>query len=124
LQSLRPVRRVAELGSLGKPSMSRAQISVVEYASFRSKASRLVSEEERAALIEFLAANPRAGKEYDGTGGVRHIRWPIAENKKKDQVEVGYYYGDGSTPILLVSLIKTTEGNLLSKVIRGLAGGV
>lgn len=98
-------------------------MSVVEYEAFRTKAARLLGDAGRVELIDYLASNPRAGKEYDGTGGVRHLRWPLAASTKKEQFEVGYYYGDGSTPILLVTFIRAKEGNLLSKVIRGLAAG-
>jgi hypothetical protein len=103
-------------------STSRAPGPVVEYESFRSKAARLLEPGDRERLVEFLAANPRAGKEYEGTGGVRHLRWPV-DAERKEQFDVGYYYGDGSTPVLIVALAKKTEGNLLSKVIRGLAIG-
>lgn len=101
--------------------MNRSPTSVVEHSGFRAKASRLLGDAGRAEY--YLAANPRAGKEYDGTGGIRHFRWPLEVSAKKEQFEVGYYYGDGSTPVLLVTLIRAKEGNLLSKVIRGLAAG-
>jgi hypothetical protein len=103
--------------------MPRAPVSVVEYSSFRTKAARLLGDEERVRLIEFVAMNPRVGKEYDGTGGVRHFRWPLPGDGKKDEVDVGYYFGDGSTEVLLVTMCKPKEVNLLSKVIRGLVGG-
>ena len=104
--------------------MSRAPVSVVEYSAFRTKASRLIGDAERVRLIEFVAMNPHIGKEYDGTGGIRHFRWPPEGVRKVDEVEVGYYFGDTSREVLLVAICKPKERNLLSKVIRGLVGGV
>ena len=48
--------------------MSYVPTSVIEYEAFQTKASRLLGNAGRAQLIDYLAANPRAGKEYDGTG--------------------------------------------------------
>ena len=50
-------------------------MTVVETPSFLRKAKGLLSEEERADLVAFLAENPQAGVIMPETGGVRKLRW-------------------------------------------------
>lgn len=49
--------------------------TVVETKAFAADAKRLLSDAERTALIEWLAANPTAGDLMEGTGGARKVRW-------------------------------------------------
>ena len=48
-----------------------APISVVETPEFLSATRRLMSDEERMLLVDYLAYNPTAGDLIPGTGGVR-----------------------------------------------------
>ena len=45
--------------------------TVAETPTFTRQSDRIFSEDEKRALIDFLARNPRAGAEIRGTGGVR-----------------------------------------------------
>ena len=54
--------------------------TVAETPTFSRQADKLFSEEERRALIDFLAENPLAGDAIPGTGGVRKLRVPDAAN--------------------------------------------
>lgn len=103
--------------------MSKKPTSVVEFAAFRNGAAKLLSADEREDLLKKVSENPKAGREFEGTGGVRILKWPEPTKGKKEKVVLGYYYGDGSTPVLLVTLRKGNEPNMLSKIIRGLANG-
>ena len=49
-------------------------ITVVETPEFLSATRKLMSEEERAVLVDYLAHNPAAGDLIQGTGGVRKLR--------------------------------------------------
>jgi hypothetical protein len=52
-----------------------APITVVETPEFLSATRKLLTEEERAVLVDYLAHNPAAGDLVPGTGGVRKLRW-------------------------------------------------
>ena len=57
--------------------------TVAELNTF-SKAAKTagMSEEDIGDLIDYLAANPDAGDEMEGTGGCRKLRWAIRGNNK------------------------------------------
>ena len=50
-------------------------ITVVETAEFLKFEKDYLTEEERNALINYLAENPKDGVLIQGTGGLRKIRW-------------------------------------------------
>lgn len=52
-------------------------ISVVETPEFLSATRKLMSYEERALLVDYLAYNPTAGDLIPGTGGGRKLRWGL-----------------------------------------------
>jgi hypothetical protein len=51
--------------------VARALVTVAETAGFIASAAGLLSEEERAAVIEMLARVPECGDVIPGTGGLR-----------------------------------------------------
>lgn len=64
--------------------MSRTPfVTVVEAPEFISAASRLMGEDERWVLVDFLAQNPLSGDIVVGTGGVRKLRWALAGRGKR-----------------------------------------
>ena len=50
-------------------------ISVVETPEFMSATRKLMTDEERVLLVDYLAYNPTSGDLIPGTGGVRKLRW-------------------------------------------------
>ena len=56
--------------------------TVVELPEFQRKSSKLLSTDEKAAMINYLAAHPSAGDLIQGTGGIRKLRW-AAQGKGK-----------------------------------------
>jgi mRNA-degrading endonuclease RelE of RelBE toxin-antitoxin system len=75
--------------------------TVVETPVFIRRAEKLLSEDEHARLIAFLASAPEAGDEIVGTGGVRKVRYG-AKGKGKGKsggVRVIYYFYDQDMPI-------------------------
>lgn len=73
--------------------------TVIETPTFSRQADKLFAKEERAALIGFLAANPFAGDEIPGTGGVRKVRVPSSGRGKRGGARVIYYVYDEVMPI-------------------------
>jgi len=59
-------------------------ITVVETPFFQRKASAIFDEEEHAAVISFIAANPEAGRVMPEAGGIRKLRWK-AKGKGKSE---------------------------------------
>ena len=49
-------------------------VSVVETPEFLSATRKLMDDEGRALLVDYLAYNPMAGDLIPGTGGVRKLR--------------------------------------------------
>ena len=58
-------------------------VSVVETPEFLSATRKLMSDEERALLVDYLAYNPAAGDLIPGTGGVRKLRWGLEGRGKR-----------------------------------------
>lgn len=52
--------------------------TIAELPEYQRKAGKLLSEEDRRAVVDYLAAHPRAGDLIEGTGGVRKLRWGAA----------------------------------------------
>jgi hypothetical protein len=58
--------------------MSRpVPVSVVETPEFLAATRRIMDEEARGLLVDYLARNPAAGEVVLGTGGVRKLRWAL-----------------------------------------------
>jgi hypothetical protein len=93
---------------------SRARlITVVELPEFLRAATKVWSEEDRAAFVDFIAAHPTAGVIVEGTGGVRKVRWGREGVGKRGGVRVIYYYLDEDVPLFLISLFaKSSKADL------------
>ena len=57
--------------------MSGSVVTVVETPEFIRRIDKSMDDDERAALILYLAENPTAGDLIPGTGGVRKLRWGL-----------------------------------------------
>jgi hypothetical protein len=96
--------------------MSRkVPISVVETPEFLSATSKLLSDEERAVLVEFLAYNPTAGDLISGTGGVRKLRWGLEGRGKRGGARVIYFYHDAGLPLFALTAFAKNERADLSQ---------
>jgi hypothetical protein len=58
--------------------MERPLQTVVETAEFLARSSKLMSDEQRARVVEMLARDPECGEIMRGTGGCERfaLRWP------------------------------------------------
>lgn len=78
--------------------------TVVETPTFVRQAAGLLSEEEREALIAFLARDPEAGDIIKGTGGVRKVRVATGGKGKSGGSRAIYFYADSGIPIYLLAV--------------------
>src|ERR1051325_11209111 len=84
-------------------------VTIAEVPEFVRRAARLLSAEERMALLEYLAANPRAGDLIRGTGGVRKLRWARGGRGKSAGVRAIYYFHSEAMPLYLLSVFGKNE---------------
>ena len=73
--------------------------TVVETSIFRRRAEKLLSEQERRALIDFLAWNADAVEEIQGTGSVRKVRFAARDKGSRGGVRVIYFVAGREIPI-------------------------
>ena len=92
--------------------------TVAEMPEYMRRASGLLSEEERKAVINHLAAHTNDGVLMTGTGGIRKLRWGRSGQGKSGGVRVIYYYHDGRLPLYLLTLFGKNEQPNLSKAQR------
>jgi hypothetical protein len=84
-------------------------ISVVETPEFLSATRKLMSDEERAALVDYLAYNPMAGDLVQGTGGIRKLRWALEGRGKRGGARVIYFYHDTDMPLFVLTAYAKNE---------------
>ncbi len=85
--------------------------TVVELESFLKRARAIMSDEERLAIVSFLAANPEAGVSLGG--GLRKVRVAREGGGKSGGYRTIYVFGGTQMPIfLLTAYAKNEKGNL------------
>jgi hypothetical protein len=100
-----------------------ALITVAETPEYLRCAERLLSAAERADVVTYLAAHPRAGDLMQGTGGVRKLRWALGGRGKSGGARVIYYFHSEAMPLYLLTVFGKNERANLSKAERNdLAG--
>jgi hypothetical protein len=72
-------------------------ISVVETPEFLSAIRKLMTDEERSLLVDYLSYNPTAGDLISGTSGVRKLRWGLEGRGKRGGARVVCFHHE--TPI-------------------------
>jgi hypothetical protein len=83
---------------------SEGPVTVVETPEFLSAVRKLMDDDERSLLVDYLAANPAAGDLIVGTGGVRKLRWALEGRGKRGGARVVYFYHDGSMPLFVLTV--------------------
>jgi hypothetical protein len=87
--------------------------SVVETAAYLGKATRMMSETERAAVVDMIASAPRAGVLVSGTGGLRKLRIPLQGRGKRGGGRVIYWFhSEGYPAVLLWAFAKNEASDL------------
>ena len=104
--------------------------TVVETAHYiRDAKSAGMSDEERYAVVDFLAANPSAGDLIVGSGGARKVRFGGRGKGRSGGYRVITYFGGDDLPVFLLNVfskgertnLTRAEINELRKELAGLA---
>ena len=87
--------------------------TVVELPEFLRRAKALMSDEERLALVDYVAANPEAGISLGG--GLRKVRIAREGGGKSGGYRTIYVFGGVDIPIFLVTVFAKNEKDNLSR---------
>jgi hypothetical protein len=83
--------------------------TVAETPVFIRRAEKLLTEQEHAELLTYLAAHPLAGDVMVGTNGVRKVRFSAKGHGKSGGVRVIYYFYDEALPIYALLIYGKNE---------------
>ena len=104
--------------------------SVVETPDFLADAKVAgMGQDEREAVVTFVASNPQAGDVMVGTGGARKLRFRRPGTGKSGGYRVIFFYGGGDVPLFLLNVfakgdranLSMAERNELRSVLGDLA---
>jgi hypothetical protein len=84
-------------------------VAVVETLAYLRHSAGLLTEDERGAIIDHLAANPTDGDIMPGGGGLRKLRWGIAGRGKRGGVRLIHYFADRDSPVVLLDIFAKNE---------------
>jgi hypothetical protein len=87
--------------------------TVVELPEFLRRAKAIMSDEERLAIIDFIAANPESGLSLGG--GLRKVRIARAGGGKSGGYRTVYVFGGTAMPIFLVTVFAKNEKDNLGR---------
>lgn len=87
--------------------------AVVELPEFLRRAKAIMSDDERFALVDFLAANPDAGILLGG--GLRKVRFARDGGGKSGGYRTIYVFGGTEVPIFIVTVFAKNEKDNLTK---------
>ena len=80
-----------------------APLTVVETPGFLASCGKWMGEDERAALVDYLACHPAAGDLITGTGGVRKLRWALNGRGKRGGARIIYFVHNADMPLFLLT---------------------
>lgn len=108
--------------------MERPLQTVVETAEFLIRSSKLMSDEQRARLVEMLARDPECGEILQGTGGVRKVRIALPGRGKSGGARVIYYFHSERLPVFALTVfakneranLTPAERNAMAAVVRAI----
>ncbi len=86
---------------------------MLELPEFQRRAKAVMSDQEREAAINFIAANPEAGVSLGG--GLRKVRIPREGGGKSGGFRTVYVFGGTHMPIFLITIFAKNEKPNLSK---------
>lgn len=87
--------------------------TVVELPEFLRRAKAIMSDEERIALVDYIAANPQDGISLGG--GLRKVRFAREGSGKSGGYRTIYVFGGAQVPIFLITVFAKNEKDNLSR---------
>lgn len=99
-------------------------LTIAEVPEYIRRAEKLLTEEGRRDIVDYLAANPKAGDIMEGTGGIRKLRWGRQGRGKSGGVRVIYYVHSELMPLYLLTLFAKNERANLTKAERNELAGL
>lgn len=87
--------------------------TVVELPEFIRRAKAIMTDDERVALVDYIAANPEAGVSLGG--GLRKVRIPREGSGKSGGYRTIHVFGGTHMPIFLVTVFAKNEKDNLTK---------
>ena len=98
--------------------------TVVETPSYLADAERLFSPNERAAIVDRLAADPTCGVIIPGSGGIRKVRFGFVARGKSGGARIIYLFSGESLPVFVLAVFAKNEKANLSAAERNALGKV
>lgn len=98
--------------------MERPLQTVVETAEFLGRCSKLMSDEQRARVVDMLARDPECGEIMAGTGGVRKVRVALEGRGKSGGARVIYYFHSERLPVFALTVFAKNEKTNLTPAER------
>ena len=92
--------------------------TVAETSEYIRSAGRLLTDNERQDVLNYLAVHPKAGDLIEGTGGVRKLRWGRGSTGKSGGVRVIYYFHSEAVPLYLLTMFGKGERANLNQAER------
>jgi mRNA-degrading endonuclease RelE of RelBE toxin-antitoxin system len=89
-------------------------VLIQETVVFSRRVQQLLDPESYRLLQLRLAADPIAGNQIPGTGGLRKIRWRTLSGGKRGGVRVIYYWAGAHETILMLMVFAKNERSDLS----------
>jgi len=93
-------------------------LTVIETPSFLRDAKKLLEDEERESLINFLSSTPNAGTLIKGTGGIRKVRWSREDTGKNEAYRIIYFFYSIEIPLFILNIFSKNEKENISQAER------
>lgn len=94
-------------------------MTFVEAKLFTELVLDYLSDDEYAAMQQFLVVNPEAGDVIPGSGGVRKLRWGVAGRGKRGGLRVIYFLRRRNEEVWMLTLYaKNVADNIPAKVLK------
>jgi hypothetical protein len=90
------------------------RLTVVETPAYLSKAERIMSEVERAAVLDTISRNPLTGVLIKGSGGLRKMRFGLEGRGKRGGGRVVYWFHSFRYPAVLLWAFAKNEASDMS----------
>jgi mRNA-degrading endonuclease RelE of RelBE toxin-antitoxin system len=94
-------------------------VTFVETKLFTELVQDYLSDDEYAAMQQFLVVNPEAGDVIPASGGVRKLRWGVAGRGKRGGLRVIYFLRRRNDEVWMLTLYaKNVADNIPAKVLK------